>query len=57
MRYLNNDITKAVVCQGLEPFDDFTDVLDLLKVLRQFTNDDFVVYTGYEEAEVRDKIK
>ena len=57
-RYLNNGITHAIVCCGLEPLDSFNDVLELLKKLRTEygCNDDFVVYTGYKEDEVEDKI-
>ena len=29
-RYLNNPITKAVVFQGLEPFDSFNDLISFL---------------------------
>lgn len=57
-RYINNPITKAVVCGGLEPFDSWEDLQQLITYLRIRTNDDIVVYTGYYEEEIEDdKIK
>lgn len=56
-RYLNNFITKAMLCCGMEPFDSFDDVLELLNLLRDSgCNDDFVIYTGYNKNEITDKI-
>ena len=51
-RYLNNPITKAVVCAGLEPFDAWKDLKDLVIELRLKTEDDIVIYTGYKEEEI-----
>lgn len=48
-RYLSNNITKAVVFGGLEPFDSWQDLLDFLKEFRKHTDDDVVIYTGYEK--------
>ena len=52
-RYINNPITKAVVFQGLEPFDSYPEVWDFIYTLRTFYNcdDDIVIYTGYNEDE------
>ncbi len=55
-RYVNNPITKAVVCGGLEPFDTTADLIGLIKTFRQKTNDPIVVYTGYTETEIYDII-
>lgn len=55
-KYLDNPITKAVVCGGLEPFDSWLDLLQLVTKLREQTKDDIVVYTGYNMAEIADKI-
>lgn len=56
--YINNDITKAICFQGLEPFDDFDDVYGLIKSLRDHNcSDDVVIYTGYYENEISDKIE
>ena len=52
-RYVKNPITKAVVMSGLEPFDSIDELYSLCWELRQYTNDDIVIYTGYTEEEVR----
>ncbi len=51
--YINNPITNAIVMQGMEPFDSLTDLLILIYELRQVTNDDIVIYTGYKEEEIQ----
>ena len=53
IRYLSNNITKAVVCGGLEPMDSFEDLFDFVCTLRnQYKcNDDVVIYTGYTKEE------
>lgn len=58
-RYINNPITKAIVCQGLEPLDSFEDVLTFLDLLRhQYgCDDDFVIYTGYNKDEIKISIQ
>lgn len=53
--YIENDITKAIVCGGLEPMDSFDDLKELVSALRIKTNDDIVIYTGYREEEIEDK--
>jgi hypothetical protein len=54
-RYLNNPITKAVVCGGLEPMDSPNDLLEFITALRKKSEDDIVIYTGYTEDEVKEK--
>lgn len=54
--YIENDITKAIVCGGLEPMDSFDDLKELVGALRIKTNDDIVIYTGYREEEIEDKV-
>jgi hypothetical protein len=51
-RYIKNDITKAIVCAGLEPFDSQDDLTELVTELRRLTSDDIVIYTGYNENEI-----
>ena len=51
-RYLNNPITKAIVCGGLEPFDSWDDLQCLILNFRYYTNDDIVIYTGYYKEEI-----
>ena len=55
-KYINNPITKSIVCGGLEPFDTFDDLLQLIAYLRVSTNDDIVIYTGYYKEEIADRI-
>lgn len=56
--YLEDDITQAVVFQGLEPLDNrsFQEVLDFIDVFREYSEDDIIIYTGYKEEEVGSKI-
>lgn len=51
-RYMSNPITKAVVCGGLEPFDTWDDLKELVIKLREKTEDDIVIYTGHKEEEI-----
>lgn len=55
-RYVKNPITKAVVLGGLEPWDSQLDMKQLIMELRKYTNDDIVIYTGYTEEELKNKI-
>lgn len=54
-RYLENPITKAVVCGGLEPIDSITDLYAFITTLRvrYKCDDDIVIYTGYTEEEMK----
>lgn len=55
-RYINNDLTKAIVLGGLEPLDSLSDVVSLIGYFRENgCNDDFVIYTGYTEEEVNNQ--
>lgn len=55
-RYLKNDITKAVVIGGLEPFDSSRELLEFIVEFRRYSNDDIVIYTGYYENEIQSYI-
>ena len=50
-RYVSNPITESIVFGGLEPLDQFDEVLSLIKLFRQNTKDTIVIYTGYNEDE------
>lgn len=54
-RYLNNGITKAIVFGGLEPMDSIDDLFGLIEEFRKYTDDDIVVYTGYNLDEIATK--
>ena len=56
-RYLNNPLTHAVVCGGLEPFDSWNDLYSFCSVFRGFSKDPIVIYTGYTEKEITKQIK
>ena len=55
-RYLKNPLTHAIVCGGLEPFDSWDDLWSFICVFRGFSNDPVIIYTGYIEEEIKDKI-
>ena len=52
-RYLKNPITEAIICQGLEPLDTMVMLFLFIKKFREFSNDDIVIYTGYNKEEKR----
>lgn len=58
IRYINNPISEAIVCQGLEPLDSFEDLVLFIHCLRYKYNnyDPIVIYTGYNKDEILDKI-
>lgn len=51
-KYMDNNITSAIVCGGLEPFDSWIDLLTLVNAFRLQTDDDIVIYTGYNKDEI-----
>lgn len=52
-KYLKNPITEAVICQGLEPLDTMVMLFLFIKKFREFSNDDLIIYTGYNKEEER----
>jgi hypothetical protein len=54
--YLDNPIVEALVFQGLEPFDTFDDLVDFISEFRKVSNDDIVIYTGYNIEEILNEI-
>lgn len=55
-KYLKNNIVESVVMQGLEPFDSFEEMLSFITEFRDVSDDDIVIYTGYYEYEIEDKL-
>ena len=53
-RYMQNNITKAIVFGGLEPFDTAYDLYRFIGDLRILfkCDDDVVIYTGYTKEEL-----
>lgn len=58
-RYLKEPLTEAIVFGGLEPFEQFEDVYDFIRTLRNDykCSDDVVIYTGYNHDEIADEIE
>jgi len=54
--YLDNDITKAIVFGGLEPMLQFEEMREFIKEFRKVSNDDVVIYTGYNKEEILPEI-
>lgn len=57
-KYLKLGTMQALVLGGFEPFwnNSWDETLAFLKCFRSYTQDDIVIYTGYNEDEVADKI-
>ena len=56
-KYISNQITDSIVMQGLEPFDSWNDLLEIVEQLRKECNDDIVIYTGFNKNEIQEQIK
>ena len=54
--YLNNPLTEAIVFQGLEPFDSVIDLIGFIRKFRKISDDDIVIYTGYNKNELKKPI-
>lgn len=55
--YIKNDITKAIVIGGLEPIEQFDEVLHLIQTFRENgCNDTFVIYTGFNKEEILNQV-
>lgn len=55
-KYLSNPITESVVMQGLEPFDSWSELILFIDKFRAKSQDDIVIYTGYNKEEITDEI-
>lgn len=55
-RYLKNTITESIVMGGLEPFDSWGDLINLVRLIREKTTDDVVIYTGYYRNEIEEHV-
>lgn len=56
-RYIDNPISKAIVFGGLEPFDTWEDVANLVAEIRKHTQDEIIIYTGYYESEISEDVE
>jgi len=55
--YLDDPVTEAIICQGLEPLDSWLDLYSFILMFRSVSDDDIVIYTGYTKCEIVDKIE
>jgi pyruvate-formate lyase-activating enzyme len=56
-RYMKNKLTHAIVFGGLEPFKQFDEMMELIKCFREQTEDDIVIFTGYNPSEISEEIE
>lgn len=55
-RFMNNQITSALVLSGLEPFDSKDDIMNLIREFRNTTESTIVIYSGYNKDEIDDEV-
>lgn len=56
-RYMKNKLTHAVVFGGLEPFKQFDELIELITLFREQTDDEIIIYTGYNKDEISNEIE
>lgn len=56
-KYVHNPLDKAVVCGGLEPIDSWDELFGFIRAFRKVSDDDIVIYTGYNKNEIMDKVQ
>ena len=54
--YLANSLSHALVCGGLEPFDSWSELFDLVTRFRAKTDDPIIIFTGYNKTEIAHKV-
>ena len=52
-RYEDNRLTQAIIFGGLEPLDQFAELVSFIRAFRMVSLDTIVIYTGYTDAEAR----
>ena len=52
-RYMGNPLTHAVVCGGLDPCDQFSELITFIKDFRTVSPDPIIIYTGYTKEELQ----
>lgn len=53
---MKNDLTSAIVFSGLEWMDQFFELIECIEAFREKTDDDIIVYTGYDKEEITEHI-
>jgi len=56
-RYLADPLTKSIVFGGLEPMDQFKELCEFISKFRLLSDDDIVIYTGYNKDEIADEVE
>lgn len=58
-RYLSNNITSAICFAGLEPFEQYEQIFNLIFKFRTeyHCNDTVIIYTGYYAEEIKEQIE
>jgi len=58
-RYADNCLTQAIVFGGLEPMEQFDELVAFLDIMRRHYGclDDVVIYTGYSPEEIQGELK
>ena len=58
-RYISNDITEAICFAGLEPFEQFEQMFNLISKLRKeyHCDDTVIIYTGYYKEEISEQVE
>ena len=58
-RYSRNQLTSAIVFGGLEPLEQFDELVEFLETMRGHygCHDDVVIYTGYYPEEIKEEIR
>lgn len=54
--YIQNPISKAIIMQGMEPMLSFEEMVEFIAAFREKSEDDIIIFTGYREEEISDKI-
>lgn len=57
IKLYNPLLVHSIVLCGLEPFESFADMLDLIIDFRSQYEDDIVIYTGYKEDEIKELVE
>ena len=56
-RYINNPYTDSIVFGGLEPFEQFDELLTFTDTFRKVCDDLVIIYSGYTKDELGDYLK
>lgn len=55
-RYLDDPLEECIIFGGLEPMDNFEEILQFIIEFREKTQDEIIIYTGYYPEEIEEKI-